>query len=63
MKAMQAEMKSLYDNYTYELATLHKGKRTLKIKSGYNINYKKGSTKPRYKVRLVVKGFQAKERY
>lgn len=56
MRAMQAKMESLYDNHTYELVALPKGKRALKSKWVYRIRKEEGSTKPRCKVRLVVKG-------
>ena len=58
---MQEEMKSLHENLTYELVKLPKGKRALKNKWVYRIKMEEQSTKPRYKARLVVKGFSQKQ--
>ena len=61
LKVMQDEMKSLHDNHTYELVDLPKGKRILKNKWVYRIKYEENNTQPRYKARLVVKGFGQKK--
>ncbi|CAN0846213.1 Retrovirus-related Pol polyprotein from transposon TNT 1-94 [Linum grandiflorum] len=60
-KAMQEEMKSLHDNHTYDLVKLPKGKRSLKNKWVYKLKTEETSSKPRYKARLVVKGFSQKK--
>ncbi|KAH9794794.1 Integrase catalytic domain-containing protein [Citrus sinensis] len=60
--AMEEEMKSLHQNQTGELVKLPKGKRAIGNKWVYT--KKQGSlnqTTPRYKARLVVKGFAQKE--
>ena len=61
MKAMQDEIKFLHDNHTYELVNLRKGKRVLKNKWVYRIKHEENNTQPRYKARLVVKGFGQKK--
>ena len=58
---MQDEMQSLHENHTYELVKLPKGRRALKNKWVYRIKFEDGSSKPRYKARLVVKGFNQKK--
>ncbi|KAH9752071.1 hypothetical protein KPL71_014550 [Citrus sinensis] len=60
--AMEEEMKSLYQNQTWELVKLLKGKRVIGNKWVYT--KKQGSlnkTTPRYKARLVAKCFAQKE--
>jgi transposase InsO family protein len=57
MKAMQEEMDSLHKNNTYELVKLPKGKKALKNKWVYRIKNEEHTPHPRYKARLVVKGF------
>ena len=57
IKAMQEEMQSLHENHTYELVELPKGRRALKNKWVYRIKTEDSSSQPRYKARLVVKGF------
>ena len=54
---MQEEMDSLYKNHTYELVKLPKGKKILKNKWVYRIKQEEHTSHPRYKARLVVKGF------
>ena len=49
MKGMEDEMKLLYDNHTYELEILPKGKRALKNNWVYKIKHEEGSNKPRFK--------------
>ncbi|GJU85033.1 putative RNA-directed DNA polymerase [Tanacetum coccineum] len=58
--AMQDEMKSLYENNTFELTKLPKGKRALKNKWVYKLKTEEHTSRPRYKARLVVKGFSQK---
>ena len=57
IEAMQDEMNSLHENHTYELVKLPKGKRALKNKWVYRIKQDESTSHPRYKARLVVKGF------
>ena len=54
-------MKSPYENHTYDLVKLPKGKRALKNKWVYKLKTEQQSSQPRYKVRLVVKGFGQKK--
>ncbi|KAL0804806.1 hypothetical protein Bca101_097296 [Brassica carinata] len=58
---MQDEMQSLHDNHTYELMKLPKGKRALKNKWVNRLKYEERNSNPRYKARLVVKGFNQKK--
>ena len=60
--AMQDEMKSLHENHTYDLVKLPKGKRALKNKWVFRLNIEENSSQPRYKARLIVKGFNQKKR-
>ena len=57
IEAMQDEMKSLHENHTYELVKLPKGMRALKNKWVFKVKVEEHNLKPRYKARLVVKGF------
>ena len=57
---MKDEMDSLLGNQTWELTKLPKGKKALYNKWVYRIKNEHDGSK-RYKVRLVVKGFQQKE--
>ncbi|GKF56774.1 retrovirus-related pol polyprotein from transposon TNT 1-94, partial [Tanacetum coccineum] len=59
--AMQDEMKSLYENNTFDLTKLPKGKRDLKNKWVYKLKTEEYTPRPRYKARLVVKGFSQKK--
>ncbi|KAD2393643.1 hypothetical protein E3N88_40620 [Mikania micrantha] len=61
VEAMQDEMNSLYENHTFELVKLPKGKRTLKNKWVYKLKTEEHTSRPRYKARLVVKGVQSKK--
>jgi hypothetical protein len=61
MRAMQEEMDSLHKNHTYELVKLPKGKKTLKNKWVYRIKQEEHTPHPRYKARLVVKGFNQRK--
>ena len=54
---MEDEMKSLYENGTYELVELPKGKKALTNKWIFRLNQDQHTFAPRYKARLVVKGF------
>ncbi|KAA0040427.1 Retrovirus-related Pol polyprotein from transposon TNT 1-94 [Cucumis melo var. makuwa] len=59
--AMKDEMKSLHANHTFELVKLSKGKTALRNKWVYRIKQEEHTSKPRYKARLVVKGFNQKK--
>ena len=61
LDAMNDEMKSLQDNHTYDLVKLPKGKRALKNKWVYRLKTEEHCSQPRYKARLVVKGFNQKK--
>lgn len=61
LHAMEDEIKSLHDNHTFELVPLPKGKRALKNRWVYRLKQEEKSLKPRYKARLVVKGFSQKK--
>ena len=50
-------MDSLHESYTYDLVELAKDKRTLKNKWVYKVKTREVDKKPRYKARIVVKGF------
>ena len=55
--AMQDEMKSLYENNTFELVKLSKEKRAMKNRWVYRVKQEEHTSQPRYKARLVIKGF------
>ena len=59
--AMQDEMKSLHENHSFELVKLLKGKRALKNRWVYKVKQEEHTSQPRYKARLVVKGFSQKK--
>ena len=61
IEAMQDEMKSLHENNTFELVKLPKGKRALTNKWVYRVKHEEHSSRPRYKARLVVKGFNQRK--
>ena len=54
---MQDEMDSLHENNTYELTKLPKGKKPLRNKWVYKMKSLDGRNPPKYKARIVVKGF------
>lgn len=60
MEAMQDEMQSLHDNDTFELVKLPKGKKALKNKWVFRLKHEEHSSQPRFKARIVVKGFGQK---
>ncbi|XP_073061796.1 uncharacterized protein [Primulina eburnea] len=60
MEAMQEEMQSLHDNETFELVKLPKGKKALKNKWVFRLKHEEHSSQPRFKARIVVKGFGQK---
>lgn len=57
MEAMEEEMQSLRENNTFELVKLPKGKKVLKNRWVYRVKQDEHTSQPRYKARLVVKGF------
>ncbi|KAI4299912.1 hypothetical protein L6164_033332 [Bauhinia variegata] len=59
--AMQEEMQSLQENHTFELVKLPQGKKALKNKWVFKVKTAENSSQPRYKARLVVKGFNQKK--
>ena len=61
LSAMQDEMDSLHENYTYDLVELPKGKRALRNKWVYKVKTGEVDNTPRYKARIVVNGFQQKK--
>ena len=58
---MHEEIKSLHKNNTYELMEFPKGKRALKNKWVLKRKLEPNRSQPRYKTRLVVKGFSQKK--
>jgi ATP-binding cassette subfamily B (MDR/TAP) protein 1 len=61
LDAMQDEMKSLHDNHTFDLVKLPKGKKALENRWIFRVKQESTSTSPRYKARLVVKGFRQRK--
>ena len=57
LSTMFDEKKSLYENHTYDLVKLSKGKRELVNNWVFRLKTQHNSSQPRYKVRLTVKGF------
>ncbi|CAL8167682.1 unnamed protein product [Prunus armeniaca] len=61
LKARHEEMQSLHENHTYDQVNLPKGRRALKNKWVYRLKTEENNSKPRFKARLVVKGFSQKK--
>ncbi|RDY07582.1 hypothetical protein CR513_08287, partial [Mucuna pruriens] len=61
LDAMQDEIKSLHDNHTYDLVKLPNGKKVLENRWIYKVKQESNSAYPRYKARLVVKGFRQRK--
>ncbi|KFK32108.1 hypothetical protein AALP_AA6G199700 [Arabis alpina] len=61
LNAMGDEMESFDENDTFELVKLPKGKKVLLNKWVYKIKHEENILLPRYKARLVVKGFSQKK--
>ena len=59
---MEDEIKSLHDNHTFDLVKLPKDKKALKNRWVFRLKHEDGNPVPRYKARLVVKGFNQKKR-
>ena len=58
---MEEDMNSLHENHTYDLVELPKGRKTLKNKWVYKLRTEEGSSRPRYKTQIVVKGCNQKK--
>jgi len=58
---MQSEMDSLHKNSTWELVHLHDGKRALRCEWVYKLKVIAHDGKPKYKARLVTKGFKQQQ--
>ncbi|WMV15201.1 hypothetical protein MTR67_008586 [Solanum verrucosum] len=58
---MEDEMKSLHDNYTFDLVILPKDRKTLKSMWIFQAKHEDGNLITRYKAILVVKGFNQKK--
>eukprot|EP00253_Pinus_taeda_P004954 PITA_04954 len=58
---MEEEMNPLQENKTWELVNLPKGRNAIQNKWVYMIKHEGDEKEERYKVRLVVKGFDQKE--
>ena len=61
MDAIKDEMKSIHDNHTFDLVKLPKDKKALNKWWIYRVKHKSYSTSPRYKARLVVKGYSQRK--
>lgn len=55
--AMKEEIQALEDNKTWEIVSLHPGKKAIGCKWMYKIKYKADGAVERFKVRLVAKGY------
>ena len=62
-ESMHEEMGSLQKKWHIQLVELPKGKRPLKCKWVFKLKKDGNGKLVRYKARLVVKGFETKERY
>ena len=54
-------MNSLHENHTYKLIELPRGKKALRNKWVFKFKPGDGGNPPRYKPRIVIKGFQQKK--
>ena len=59
--AMQEEMDALQKNHTYDLVLLPNGMKALKNKWVFRLKTQEYCSQPKYKARLVVKGFGQKK--
>ena len=59
--AMQEEMDALQKNHTYDLVLLSNGMKALKNKWVFRLKTQEYCSQPKYKARLVVKGFGQKK--
>ncbi|MCO5578144.1 hypothetical protein L7F22_031982 [Adiantum nelumboides] len=60
-QAMQSEYNSIIANETWELTELPQGKQVLPCKWMYKKKYTTENPKPKYKARLIAKGFKQKK--
>ena len=58
---MRDDMDSLHENHTYDLVSLPRERKALKCKWIFKLKTQENSSKPKYKARLVVKGFGQKK--
>ena len=61
LSVIQEGMDFLHENHMYELTELLKGKRSLQNKRVYKLKPRESRNPPRYKARIVIKGFQQKK--
>ena len=61
LSAAQDKMNSLHENYTYDMVELPKGKKALRNNWVYKVKVGEVDNAPRYKARIMVKGFQQKK--
>ena len=61
LDAKKDEIKSLHYNYTFDLVKLPKGMRALNNKWIYKVKHESNSMSPRYKAKLVVKGYSQRK--
>ena len=57
LKAIKEEIKSLHENHTYDMVKPPKEKKNLKNKWVFKRKNDGNSSQPRFKARLIVKGF------
>ncbi|CAL2256839.1 unnamed protein product [Prunus armeniaca] len=61
LKAMHEEMQSMHENHMYDPMNLPEGRKALKKKWVYRLKMEENNSKPRFKARIVVKGFSEKK--
>ena len=58
---MKEEMQFLIENQTYDLMELPKGRKALRNKWVFKLKNEENNPNPRYKARIVVKGYNQKK--